>query len=244
MQWLDDVYAIGFLGTLAVGVLLYLVTGAMYLVTMVADLVNNLRVRRLAGPPTREFRTSRPLIGDVDYQVGQSGIREEIAGWGTWDAQRGVYAVEIPERHRDSDDDPVRHYVWVKPPYVAAALKASPFTAAFAALLLSFALGSIMWGGLHFGFSAGGLPQAVWDKYRISVDEDLPSDPGVNERFEDVTILVPTSSYAVRGYGKPVSGCTIDAGSGIETLTVACPDGYGHMHELIALPDTPQEWFP
>ncbi len=245
MTWLDEAYTFGFLATLAPGIRLYLVTGATYLGTAVADRVNDRRVRRLEGPRTQSSRTTGVLIGDVEYRAEQSKTRGQIAEWGTWDAQRGVYAVEIPEHvRRPYDDEPVRHYVWVKPPYVAAALKASPLTATFAALLLSVALGSIMWGGPHFGFPAGGLPEAIWDKYEVSVEEDLPDDPRVNQKFEDVTVLVPASSSAIRGYGEPVRGCTIDAGGGIETLTVMCPDERGQMSELVPFLDTPQEWFP
>ncbi|MEZ5159191.1 MAG: hypothetical protein R2720_12385 [Candidatus Nanopelagicales bacterium] len=245
MQWLDEAYMIGFLGVLAVGILLYVVTGAMYLYAMVAGSVNVLRIRRLEGPQTRDLGNTGTSIGDYEYQAGQSQVRAEIAEWGAWDAQRGVYVVEVPEPERKSyDPDPVRYYVWVKPPYVAAAIKAAPFTTVAAALLLSFALGSIMWGGLHFGFSAGGLSQAVWDKYHVTVDEDLPSDPGVGEVFEDVTVLVPRPSFEQQGYGEPVHGCRVDAGGGIENLVVACPDEYGEMHRLFPASNRPKEWFP
>lgn len=77
---------------------------------------------------------------------------------------------------------------------------------------------------------------AVKDKYAVRWISDLPAQPAPNQRIGGVSVLQD-------GESSRTEGCVVDAGGGIDSLSVRCPDRDGRYRELPEAFLRPPEWF-
>lgn len=116
VSWPDDVYLWTFIGKLGLGVLLFGFAGLVRLASGLADVMEEHRIHRLR-PPVTTFEETAAKVGSADYRQDQSEIRDLIRDHGRWDAELGLYVVQMPESDRPvRGDGAVRYYAWARPP--------------------------------------------------------------------------------------------------------------------------------